>query len=338
MPEETPVDDPEQPSPFALPDEYAILADPQRVMREVVALLSDLHRATLRFGDALESVGLPARMWRSNDAWLDLLSERLPALTLDEYLARLARFAADKSLRLLHGDERDIAAFGELIDEWGEQAQTLRVVANRLRLAGAHGRQGQPLAEALVKPRLNAPLDRLIALLNDLKSLQPFLVPLTQREWETLDLSDALDDMPPDTLTYLRGNSPAAHAHEEAQAAHDVNAQAPALRNEEEAIRPLTPDETRQQSQSFRRLLRDFAPPPMTAEPSQTPAPAETDVSRSPTLRLADERLIAALPGRLHAPARWVLAHRLIVTILVILALAIGLGIVNYLAHAYVGR
>jgi len=170
-----------------LPDEFAPLADVGEVMRETLSLMGDLRQATTRLGDALVEAGLPARDWRADDAWLDLLSERLPALSLDDYFTELARFAADMGPELLHGDRGDIGVFATTIAQYHESARTLRVVAQRLRLAGGRQRGDDlPLAEAIASPRVSAPLDRLTNTLRDLDSLSPFIVPLTRREWDDL--------------------------------------------------------------------------------------------------------------------------------------------------------
>ncbi|HLY30768.1 MAG TPA: hypothetical protein VKQ36_07050 [Ktedonobacterales bacterium] len=308
------MDDPENLSPFALPEEYALLGNPRRVMREVVALLGDLHQAVWRLGDELVSAGLPARAWRSDDAWLDLLSERLPALTLDEFITRLSRFAADGAAQLLHGDEQDIATFGELIAEWSEQASILRVVAHRLRLSGVSTQGEQRLAEALASARISAPLDRLFDALRDLAALQPFLAPLTRDEWDSLDFSEA----PP-----------------EAKMAEP----APSLTDE--TTRPLTPEEARQTTQSFHRL-RDFAPTQTAALDETAPvmAPNMANGAHQPITRLSDaaEALLASLPNSLRVPLRWAMTHRLATTLAVIVLLATGLIFVEYLAGAFVGR
>ncbi|HUY77551.1 MAG TPA: hypothetical protein VMV29_12330 [Ktedonobacterales bacterium] len=358
----------------ALPDEFAALADASQVMRETLALVDDLREATMRLGDALVDGGLPAREWRDDDAWLDLLSERLPALSLDDFLTELARFAADEGPNLLHGDASDLAAFAETITQYHESARTLRVVAQRLRLAGAHERGAElPLAEALAGLRVSAPLDRLTTTLRDLESLQPFLTPLTRREWDALNrpapppppiLPSPAPERPSGRLAapapaqqerpsgpLLPQPGPDRPSGRLAPPAMQSPAQAPVAPTAQAQESPPWPKRAYASAQASN--LADEATRPITPQEARQAtqgfsrlrdfAPTQ-EVEIAPTGRSAAAlagrpgALVARLPVGMRPPMVWAFRHRLLATALIIALLASGVGLTAYLTSAQSAR
>ncbi len=94
-------------------------------MLEVADELADLHGAATRLGDALEAAGMPGSAWRSQDASLRLISRKLPDITVDRFITRLAEFAAGAGPDWLHGDADDL-------DRFQREVQALYRVAARL--------------------------------------------------------------------------------------------------------------------------------------------------------------------------------------------------------------
>lgn len=358
-----------------LPDEFAALADASEVMRETLALVGDLRQTITRLGDALVEGGLSAREWRDEDAWLDLLSERLPAISLDDFLTDLARFAADEGPNLLHGDASDIAAFAETVAQYHESARTLRVVAQRLRLAGAHERGAElPLAEALAGLRVSAPLDRLTTTLRDLESLQPFLAPLTRREWDALNRpTPPPAPVPPPAPERPSGQlaplSPAQSERPSGQLAPQPAPERPSgrlappappeptssgrLRSQQASESPPWPKRAYASAQAG-DLAAEATRPITPQEARQTTqrfsrlrdfAPTQ-EVATTPTRGAAGRgaapapltgrpgALVARLPVGMRPPVAWAFHHRLLTTVVMIVALAVGVGVTAYLASA----
>jgi hypothetical protein len=166
-----------------LQGEYAALQDPRLVMPEVAAVLAELHDAITEFGNALGGAGLPAPVWRLDDARLRPLDKRLPDVTLDDLLTRAAEFAAGIGPYWLHGGAPEIE---QLVDETALLAgvfRPLRVIAQRLRMLPARERGALAIERALGEGRVGAKLDRVVRCLADLEALGPFMAPLTREEW-----------------------------------------------------------------------------------------------------------------------------------------------------------
>lgn len=224
-----------------LPDEYAALNDPPRVMAEVLRLLDELQRTDKRLGDALEVAGLPGREWRSEDARLSLLSEQYPDISVDDLLTRLAEFAAGHAPLWLRGDAGTIGRFREEVEILYGVLRSLRQTAQRQRMLPARDRGGLPLERALGDARVGTALDLAARDLRDLDSLGPFIAPLTSEEWQALDAAK-----PPDATAATAGGAAAEAGAQSPPHAPSAPASAPA------SSTPVTPSHTR---------LRDFAPP-----------------------------------------------------------------------------
>src|SRR5258708_4611399 len=168
-------------------EDYAALDDPRLVMEEVVRLLGELHRAATRLGDAIVAAGLPAREWRTDDAFLGHLPGELPEITLDTLLTRLAEFAADMGPHLLHGGGGELAHFHDEALVLYDVIRPLRAFAQRQRMLPARERGEQPLWRALGDARVGTPLDLAVARLRDLDALVPFLAPLAPADWQTIE-------------------------------------------------------------------------------------------------------------------------------------------------------
>jgi hypothetical protein len=168
-------------------EDYAALDDPRLVMAEVMRLLGELHRSVTRLGDAIVAAGLPAREWRTDDAFLGHLPGELPEITLDTLLTRLAEFAADLGPHLLHGGTEELAHFHDETLVLYEVIRPLRSFAQRQRMLPARERGEQPLWRALGDARLGTPLDLAAGHLRDLDALAPFLAPLAPADWQAIE-------------------------------------------------------------------------------------------------------------------------------------------------------
>lgn len=177
-------------TPDELPEEYADLADPPKVMAEVVAAVEQLHRAATELGNAIAAAGLPARRWRSDDARLPLLSDEFPEITLDALLTRLAEFAAGDGPAWLHGDAATIADFNDEAQVLSEVVRPLHARARYLRTVPARDRE-LPIERALGDGRVGTKLDIVYRCLNDLEALGPFIRPLSPAQWQTLPAPEA---------------------------------------------------------------------------------------------------------------------------------------------------
>ena len=182
-------------TPDELPEEYSDLADPSKVMAEVVALVDELHRASTQLGNAIASAGLPARRWRSDDARLPLLSDEFPEITLDTLLTRLAEFAAGVGPAWLHGDAAAIADFTSEAQVLTEVVRPLHARARYLRTVPARDRE-LPMERALGDGRVGTKLDIVYRCLNDLEALGPFIRPLTPAQWQALPPPPAAEPAP----------------------------------------------------------------------------------------------------------------------------------------------
>jgi hypothetical protein len=172
-------------TPDELPEEYAELADPPKVMAEVVAVVDELHRASTELGNAIAAAGLPARRWRSDDARLPLLSDEFPEITLDFLLSRLAEFAAGNGPAWLRSDAAAIADFNDEAQVLSEVVRPLHARARYLRTVPARDRE-LPMERALGDGRVGTKLDIVYRCLNDLEALGPFIRPLSPAQWQTL--------------------------------------------------------------------------------------------------------------------------------------------------------
>lgn len=232
-------------------DAYEALNDPRRVMQEVVGLVEELHRAVTRLGDAIAAAGLPAREWRDADCRLLLLADQFPDITLDALITRLAEFAAGMGPDWLHGSRDDIARFTDEASILYGVVRPLRTVAQRLRVVPARERGDLPLERALGDGRVGTPLDRVAALLRDLESLGPFIVPLAPAEWAELNMPTPKSPPKPSPATSSMEGGVTATQALTPNTSLPV-ATPPALQ---------TPSSGQAPAPSFRRL-RDYLPPP----------------------------------------------------------------------------
>ncbi|MGH2516618.1 MAG: hypothetical protein ACRDHP_13260 [Ktedonobacterales bacterium] len=302
-------------------DEYEALSDPRRVMMEVVTLVDSLHTAATRLGDAIVAAGLPARAWRDADSRLLLLADQFPDITLDALITRLAEFAAGMGPHWLHGDRNDIARFTDEAAVLYGVVRPLRMVAQRLRMVPARERGDLPLERALGDARVGTQLDRVAALLRDLDSLSPFLVPLAPEAWNSpAAIAPAADNV---------GALPAAPAAPNAAVPPAFGLGGPTATQPLAsgaslpiAAPPAAPFSTPPASpaassaQAFRRL-RDFMPPPG-ARPS-----AVRISSRDWSWLRAD----AAVQAR--ALLEWVKPRKLMVVGIAIMLLALGTALLS---------
>lgn len=169
-----------------LPEEYAALGDRREVMVEAVDALESVRQCTRKLGDALVAAGLPARDWLGYDARIQFLDDTLPDVTLDDVITRLAEFSAGTGPDWLHGDHDAIARFNDEVAILDEVARTLRLVAQRERMAAVRQRSDLSVRRALGDARVGTQLDLLSRDLRDLVALAPFLAPLSPAEWSSL--------------------------------------------------------------------------------------------------------------------------------------------------------
>ncbi len=169
------------------PDEYAALDDPVLVMTEALRLVGELRRAADRLGDALVAAGLPARLWRTEDAWLPDLPGDLPEITLDTLLTRLAEFAADGGPHALREGAEGISHFSDETRVLYEAIRPIRAFAQRQRMLPARDRGDHPMWRALGDARVGTPLDLATNYLRDLDALARFIVPLAASEWDAVE-------------------------------------------------------------------------------------------------------------------------------------------------------
>jgi hypothetical protein len=169
---------------------YGASTDVPHVMGVAVDLLADLHNATLQLGRALVDAGLPKRSWRSEQATLRLLSPALPAITIDAFLTRLEQFAERDGPRWLHGTHDELVVFHRGMVIVANVARPLQEVADRLPplpvdIPG-RPRENRALQRVMRHRALQAPLDIIVAILNDLEALAPSMRPLTPEQWRAV--------------------------------------------------------------------------------------------------------------------------------------------------------
>jgi hypothetical protein len=320
--------------PNELDDEYAALNDPRAVMREVVGLLEQLHRATTRFGDALVAAGLPARAWLGPSGRLEQLPADFPDITLDELITRLAEFAAGIGPHWLHGDAHDLAQFHDEVTILVDVVRPLRVVAQRQRVLAPRDRSEVPLESTLGDARAGAALDRIYNALRDLDALGPFLAPLSPRDWEALAPAPKRRDAPASPAAARSPASPAPPA----RAAVPAVPQPPALPVMPAPVgasappvppvppMPVAASTSAPAQQTFRRL-RDFAPPAGTAAPARE--------GRAESLRLLRDQWQAELVrrwGLLRTAGMGLRVNRTLLVGSVALLLGLGTALLT-LAH-----
>ena len=317
-----------------LPDEFAALANPCLVMREVLGLVEDLHRATTRLGDALVAAGLPARLWRGTDCQLSLLSDQFPDITLDDLVTRLAEFAAGMGPHWLHGGADDVLRFNDEVSILHGVARPLRIVAQRLRMLSSVERGEYPLERALGDMRIGTPLDRVTTLLRDLESLGPYIQPLTAGEWTSPPLIPAPAGAPaPKPARSLRdGRAEAATSGELLPSGFGQLGTWPATQSEPVAAPATAPPVQRPQAdgQTFRRL-RDFMAP--AGEPHAAPTtPIWTRVwARMALIKWRALPTTAVVHPR--AAARWLRQRKLLVVGTAIMLLALGTALLTLAAQ-----
>jgi hypothetical protein len=169
---------------------YGASTDISHVMGMAVDMLADLHNATVELGRALVDAGLPKRAWRSEQATLRLLSPALPAITIAAFLSRLEQFAQRDGPRWLHGTRDELVVFHRGIVIVANVARPLLEVVDRLPPlpVGMLGRprDNRALQHVLRHQALQAPLDTIVAMLNDLEDLAPSMRPLTPEQWRAV--------------------------------------------------------------------------------------------------------------------------------------------------------
>jgi hypothetical protein len=169
---------------------YGASTDIPHVMGMAVDLLADLHAATGELGRALVDAGLPRRAWRSEQATLRLLSPALPAITIDAFLTRLEQFAERDGPRWLYGTRDELVVFHRGVVIVANVARPLQEVVDRLPPVPVDrpGRpQGNRALQHVMRHRaLRAPLDTIVALLNELEALAPSMRPLPPEQWRAV--------------------------------------------------------------------------------------------------------------------------------------------------------
>ncbi len=169
---------------------YGASTDISHVMGVAVDLLADLHNATVELGRALVDAGLPKRAWRSEQATLRLLSPALPAITVDAFLTRLEQFAQRDGPRWLQGTRDELVVFHRGLVIVANVARPLQEVVDRLPplpvdMPG-RPRDNRALQQVMRHRALRAPLDTIVAMLNELEALAPSMRPLTREQWRAV--------------------------------------------------------------------------------------------------------------------------------------------------------
>jgi hypothetical protein len=147
--------------------------------RDAEGLLVELYAATRGLGDALNRAGFPPGRWDTPEARLSTLGNRLPQVTVEALLARLADFALDTGPIWLAGT-------GEALDEFAHEVHVLAAAIGPLRglaqqqrtLASVADRSRRSLKQALQDERVDAELDRLAHTLRQLQELAAALEPI----------------------------------------------------------------------------------------------------------------------------------------------------------------
>jgi hypothetical protein len=169
---------------------YGASTDVPQVMGVAVDLLADLYNATVKLGRALVDAGLPKRAWRSEQATLRLLSPALPAITIEAFLTRLQQFAERDGPRWLHGTHDALVAFHRGIIIIANVARPLQEVVDRLPPAPVdmpdRPRGNRALQQVMRHRALHAPLDTIVAMLNELEALTPFMRPVPPEQWRSV--------------------------------------------------------------------------------------------------------------------------------------------------------
>jgi hypothetical protein len=169
---------------------YGASTDIPHVMGVAVDLLADLHHATVELGNALVDAGLPQRAWRSEQATLRLLSPALPAITIATFLTRLQQFTQRDGPRWLQGTRDELVVFHRGIVIVVNVARPLQEVVDRLPplpvdMPG-RPRDNRGLQHVMRHRALHAPLDTIVAILNELEALAPSMRPLTPEQWRAV--------------------------------------------------------------------------------------------------------------------------------------------------------
>lgn len=274
----------------SLPPEYAALADRRRVMLEVAEELADLRAAVTHLGDALERAGLPGREWRSRDAGLRLLARKLPDITVDALMTRLAEFAAGEGPALLRGSRPDLERFHDEVGALFGVIDRLQRIAARRAQSREQPRGARPIDRAFATSGVAEALDQIASMLGDFRALEPFMAPLDPSEWGPVAASRSV----PASLDFV---------NDSAQSAIDDPAQGRGLHG----TQPLPASQARTR-------LRDFAR--ATGRPDAAGKPR----SRKGAFALWP-RALPALPARLLR-RQWLIA---LGAVLVLMTLAVVL-------------
>jgi hypothetical protein len=150
-----------------------------QVQQEAEGLLVELYEATRGLGDALNRAGFGPARWDTPEARLSTVTDRLPTVTVEALLARLADFA-------LEAGPLWLAGHGEALDEFAHEVRVLAATVGPLgalaqqqrTLAAAAVRGRRPLQQALHDERVGAQPDRLAHTLDALLELAPLLEPI----------------------------------------------------------------------------------------------------------------------------------------------------------------
>jgi hypothetical protein len=169
---------------------YGASTDIPHVMGVAVDLLADLQNATVELGRALVDAGLPKRAWQSEQAMLRLISPTLPAITIAAFLTRLEQFAERDGPRWLHGTREELTAFRKGVVIVANVARPLQEVVDRLPplpvdMPG-RPRDNRALQQVLRHRALQAPLNTIVAMLNELEALAPSMRPVTPEQWHAV--------------------------------------------------------------------------------------------------------------------------------------------------------
>jgi hypothetical protein len=145
------------------------------------SVLAEVYEATRGLGDALNRTGFGPDRWGTPEARLSTLSDRLPRVTLEALLARLADFALDAGPAWLASTD----VTGAAIDEFAHEVHVLAAAvdplhgvagrAHTIATAATSGRRSLELA--LKDGRVRTQLERLSDALRQLLVLVPLLGP-----------------------------------------------------------------------------------------------------------------------------------------------------------------
>jgi hypothetical protein len=149
------------------------------VKREAEGLLVELYEATRGLGDAINRAGFAPARWDTSEARLSAVSDRLPTVTVEALLARVADFALEAGPLWLAGGGEALDAFVHEVRVLAATVGPLSTLAQHQRtLASAAVRGRRSLKHALNDERVRAQLNQLAHTLDALLELTPVLEPI----------------------------------------------------------------------------------------------------------------------------------------------------------------